>query len=79
MGFHKRLERGTIAVATDLQADLPAAAANHTGNRWPISVPRAMTTGFIGTATGWVGNVIVFAAFLASVLVEFIGLGNIIR
>jgi len=38
-----------------------------------------MTTGFIGTATGWVGNVIVFAVFLASILVEFIGLGNSIR
>jgi len=77
--FHERLKRRTIAVVTDLQVDVPAAAANHTRNRWPISVPGAMTTGCIGTATGWVGNVIVFAAFRASVLVEFIGLGHSIR
>ncbi len=79
MPFHERLKCRTIAVIADLQADLRAAAANHTRNRWPISRPSAMTTGFIGTATGWVGNVIVFAVFLASILVEFIGLGNSIR
>jgi hypothetical protein len=79
MSFHERLKCCTIALLTDLQADLRAAAANHTSNRWPISLPSAMTMGFIGTPTGWVGNVIVFAAFLASILVEFIGLGTIIR
>lgn len=79
MPFHERLKCRTITVVTDLQADVPAAAANDTRNRWPISVPGAMTTRFIGTAAGWVGNVSVFAALLASVLVEFIGLGHIIR
>jgi hypothetical protein len=66
-------------VVTDLQADLPAAAANHTRNRWPISVPGAVTTGFSGTATGSVCWVSVFAAFLASVFSELIGFGHIIR
>jgi len=79
MGFHEGLERRTIAVVTDLQADVPAAAANHPCNRRSIVLPSAMTTGLIGTAAGWVCWVSVFVAFLAGVLVEFIGLGNIIR
>ena len=79
MGFHEGLECRTIAVVTDLQADVPAAATNDTRNRWPISVPGAMTTGFIGTAAGWVSWISVLVAFLAGVLVEFIGLSHVIR
>ena len=79
MPFHERLKRRTIAPVTDLQADVPAAAANHTRNRWPISVPGAMTTGLIGTPAGWVSWVGVLVAFLASVLVEFIGLSHVVR
>jgi hypothetical protein len=79
MGFHERLERRTIAVGADLQADVAAAAANHTRYWWSIVLPGAMTTRFIGAPAGWVGNVSVFAAFLAGVLVEFIGFGHIIR
>jgi hypothetical protein len=79
MSFHERLERRAIAVVTDLQADMPATAANHSGNRWPIGVEGTMTTPFIGSAAGWVCIISVFAAFLAGVLVEFIGFGHIIR
>ena len=38
-----------------------------------------MTTGFVGTRTGRGCWISVFAAFLASVLVEFIGFGHCIR
>ena len=79
MPFHERLKRRTIAMVTDLQADVPAATANHPGNRWSISLPRAMTTGLVGTAARrvcWIG---MFVAFFASVLVEFIGFGYIVR
>jgi integral membrane sensor domain MASE1 len=79
MGFHERLERRAITVVTDLQADVPAGAANHSGNRWSIRIPRAMTTGLIGTTTGRIGWISVLVTFLASVLVEFIGFGHIIR
>src|SRR6266542_545418 len=79
MPFHERLKRRTITLLTDLQADLRAAATNHTRNRWPISVPGAMTTGFIGTAAGWVSWISVMMAFLAGILVEFIGLSHVIR
>src|SRR6266545_4712459 len=79
MPFHERLKRRTITLLTDLQADLRAAATNHTRNRWPISVPGAMTTGFIGTAAGWVSWISVMMAFLAGLLVEFIGLSHVIR
>jgi hypothetical protein len=79
MPFHERLKRRTITMVTDLQADVPAAATNDTRNRRPISVPGAMTTGVIGTAAGWVSWVSVVAAFLAGVLVEFIGLSHVIR
>jgi hypothetical protein len=73
MRFHKGLECRTISGVTDLQAQLPAAAANHPGNRRSITLPRAMTTRLIGTAAGRICWISVFAAFLASVLVEFIG------
>jgi hypothetical protein len=66
-------------VSTDLQADLPAAAANHTRNRWPIALPGAVATLFIGTAAGWVCSLRVFAAFLAGVFSEFVGFDQIIR
>jgi hypothetical protein len=79
MPFHERLKCGTITGVTNLQAELRAATANHTRNRWPIVLPGSMATGFIGTAARRVGNVRVFAAFLASVLVEFIGFGHSIR
>ena len=79
MSFHERLKRRTIAVVTDLQADVPAAATNDTRNRWPIGLPGAMTTGFIGTAAGWVSWVRGWVTFLAGVLVQFIGLSHIIR
>ena len=79
MGFHEGLERRSIAVVADLQADVPAATANHPRNRRSIGFPRAMTTGLIGTTARWVGNISVFAAFLAGVLVEFIGLSHVIR
>jgi hypothetical protein len=79
MRFDEGLECRTITMVTNLQADVPAAAANHPGNRWSISVPGAMTTGFIGTAAGWVSWVSVVVAFLAGVLVEFIGLSHVIR
>lgn len=79
MPFHERLKRGTIADVTNLQAELRAAPSNHTRNRWPIALPGSMATGFSGTAAGSVGNVGVFAAFLASVLVEFIGFSHSIR
>jgi hypothetical protein len=79
MGFHERLERRTITVATDLQADVPAGAPNHSGNRWSIRIPGAMPTGLIGTTAGWICWIGVFVAFLASVLVQFIGFGHIIR
>jgi len=78
MRFHERLECRTIAMATHLQADVPAGATNYTGNRWPIGLPGTMTTGFIGTATGWVCWVSVFAAFLTGVLVQFVSFGHII-
>ena len=79
MPFHEWLKRRTIAVVTDLQAQLPAAATNHTRNRWSIRVPGTMTTGFIGTAAGWVSWISVLVAFRASVLVEFIDLSYVIR
>ena len=76
MRFHKGLECRTIAVVTDLQADLRAATANHPCNRWSITLPSAMTTGVIGTVARRVCWISVFVAFLASVLVEFIGFGQ---
>jgi hypothetical protein len=76
MRFHEGLERRTIAAVTDLQADVPAAAANHPGNWWSITLPGAMTTGFIGTTARRVSWISVFVAFLASVLVEFIGFSH---
>jgi len=79
MGFHKGLERRSIAMVTDLQADVPAAAANHPGNRWSITLPGAMTTRLISTTARRVSWISVFVAFLASVLVEFIGFGQIVR
>jgi len=79
MGFHKGLERRTIAAVTDLQADVPAAAANHPGNRWPITLPGAMTTGLIGTTARRVSGISMVMAFLASVLVEFIDFGHRVR
>jgi len=79
MGFHKGLERRSIAVVADLQADVPAATANHPRNRRSITLPGAMTTGLIGTPARRVSKISVFAAFLASVLVEFIGFGHRIR
>jgi hypothetical protein len=79
MRFDEGLECRTITVVTNLQADVPARAANHPGNRWSISLPRTMPTGFIGTAAGrvcWIG---MFVAFFAGVLVQFIGFGHRIR
>ena len=79
MGFHKGLERCSITVVTDLQADVSAAAANHPGNRWSISLPGAMPTGLVGTTARRVSWISMLVAFLASVLVEFIGFGHIVR
>ena len=79
MRFDEGLECRTITVVTNLQADVPARAANHPGNRWSISLPRAMPTGFIGTAAGWIRWVSVLVTFLAGVLVQFIGFGHRIR
>ena len=79
MGFDKGLERRSITVVTDLQADVSAAAANHPGNRWSITLPGAMTTGLVGTAARRVSWISMLMAFLASVLVQFIGFGHIIR
>jgi hypothetical protein len=79
MGLDERLECRTVAVGADLQADVGAAAANHTRNWRSIALGGAMTTRFIGAPTGWVCTISVFAAFLAGVLVEFIGFGHIIR
>src|SRR5260221_7181306 len=79
MGFHKGLERRTIAAVTDPQADVPAAAANHPGNRWSITLPGAMPTGVIGTTARRGSWVRMLGAFLASVLVAFIGFGHRVR
>ena len=79
MGFHEGLERRSIAMLTDLQTDVRAAAANHSCDRWSITLPSIMTTGGIGTTARRVGNIGMFAAFLASVFSEFIGLGHRIR
>lgn len=76
MRFHEGLECRTITVVTDLQAKLPAATANHPCNRWSITLPRAMPTGLIGTPARRVCWISVFVAFLASVLVEFIGFSH---
>src|SRR5260221_3100516 len=79
MGFHKGLERRTIAAVTDPQADVPAAAANPPGNRWSITLPGAMPTGVIGTTARRVSWISMLVAFLASVFVEFIGFGHRVR
>src|SRR5260221_4469802 len=79
MGFHKGLERRTIAAVTDPQADVPAAAANHPGNRWSITLPGAMPTGVIGTTARRVSWISMFVAFLARGLVAFIRFGHRVR
>src|SRR4051812_27322877 len=79
MRFDKGLERRTIAVVTDLQAELSTTTANHPSNRWSISLPCAMPTGFIGTAARWVCWISMYVAFFAGILVEFIRFGHTIR
>ena len=76
MGFHKRLKRGAIAVVAEMQPDLPTAAPHDPDNRRTIAGPGSVAARLVRSAAWWVERVSVFAAFLASVLIQFIGFSH---
>lgn len=76
VGQEQWLKRGAIAMVAQAQPELPTAAPHNPDNRRPIALPGSMAARWVGPAAWWITWVAVFAAFLASVLVEFIGFSH---
>jgi hypothetical protein len=76
MRYHEWFKRGAIAVATDAKTNVPTMAPDNSDNRWTITGPCPMAARLISPATRWVKRVGVFAAFLTSVLIEFVSFEN---
>jgi hypothetical protein len=76
VGQEQWLKRGAVAVVAEAQPDLPTATPHNPDNRWAITSPGSVTTRLVGPATWRISHISVFAPFLASVLIEFIGFGH---
>src|SRR5262245_7408680 len=76
MGFHERLKRGAIAMVAQTQPNLPTVAPHDPDNRRTIIGPGSMTTCLVRPAAWRVEWISVFSAFLASILIQFIGFGH---
>jgi hypothetical protein len=79
MRLDKGLQGGPITVAADPSADLAALTPDHASARHAIRLPGAVPARLIRAPARWIGRVAVRAAFLACVLVQFIGLRDLIR
>jgi hypothetical protein len=76
MGHHQRFQRGPISPFTDPQADMTTAAPDNPDCRRTIAGPGPVAARLIGPPARWVERVGVFAAFLAGVLIQFVGFGH---
>ena len=76
MGDHEWFQRGAISVFTDLEANVATAAPDDPDNRRTIAGPGPVAARLVGPPARWVSRISMFAAFLASVLIQFIGFGH---
>jgi hypothetical protein len=76
MGDHEWFQRGAISPFTEAQADSATATPDNPDNRRTIAGPTSVAARLVGPAARRVSRISVFAAFLASVLIEFIGFGH---
>jgi hypothetical protein len=73
MSDHEWFQRGPISPFTEAQADRGTAPPDDSDNRRTIAGPSSVAARLVGPTMRRVSRISVFAAFLASILIEFIG------
>ena len=76
MGDHERFQRGAIRPFTEAQTDHTTAPPDDPDNWRTIAGPGSVAARLVGPLARWVSWISVFAAFLASILIQLIGFGD---
>jgi hypothetical protein len=76
MRYKQRLKCGAIGGFAEAQADLSALTSHNPDNRRTVALPGSVTTRLVRPPAWWVTLLGMLAAFLASILIQFIRFEN---